>query len=388
MIVPVYQAEISHRRIRGRVTSLQQLFDAVGQIFATWISYGCYTAWNGSANSKEWRVPLGIQIIPALFLAAFVYMIPESPRWLCDHDQWEKGLYVLAKLHAHGDIHDPYVIAEYRLIEAQLRKEHQESRKTYLDLFKDWPNLRRIILVMAAQASTQMTGVSSIRYFSPQIFAQIGIKTSLTLLLTGVQAIIAFFGTSLCILIIENTGRRPLQIYGNLLMACTFAVNCALIKIFPPSSTSTAAHWTFVVMTWFFSFVFFVTSGPLSWALPVEFFNTALRSQGVAVGAMTSFAFNTMIGQVTPIAVSKIGWRYYLVFVITNVTNAIFFWAFLPETRGINLEDADELFETHPLFVPGSHWEPTSRVDDDAAQIARGEKHVDLPASDHHEIPE
>lgn len=385
MIVPVYQAEISHRSIRGRITSLQQLFDAVGQIFATWISYGCYSAWDDTADSREWRVPLGIQIIPALFLAAFVYMVPESPRWLCDHDQWEEGLLTLAKLHAHGDVHDPYVIAEFNLIETQIRQEHMEPRKTYLDLFKDWPNIRRIILVMAVQASTQMTGVSSIRYFSPQIFAQIGIKTSLTLLLTGVQAIIAFFGTSLCILVIDKTGRRPLQIYGNLLMSFTFAVNCALIKIFPPSSTSTAAHWTFVVMTWFFSFVFFVTSGPLSWALPVEFFNTALRSKGVAVGAMTSFAFNTMIGQVTPIAVASIGWRYYLVFVITNVTNAIFFWAFLPETKGINLEDTDELFYTSPLFVPGSKWEPTSHVDVDADKISRGEKQVNLPESVHRE---
>lgn len=374
MIVPIYQAEISHRRIRGRVTSLQQLFDAVGQIFATWISYGCYSAWDKKQNSAEWRVPLGIQIVPAILLATFVYMIPESPRWLCDHDQWEKGLTTLAQLHAHGDIHDPYVIAEYNLIEAQIRQEHTQKRKTYFDLFKGWPNIRRTILVMAAQASAQMTGVSAIRYFSPQIFAQIGIPTATTLLLTGVQAIISFFGTSVCIIVIDSIGRRPLQVVGNMLMACTFAVNCALIKVFPPTSTSTAAHWTFIVMTWFFSFIFFVTSGPLSWALPVEFFGTAMRSKGVAVGAMTSFAFNTMIGQVTPIAISSIGWRYYFIFIITNITNAIFFWTFLPETKALNLEDMDELFHNTPLFVPGTHWAPTSQVDADAEMIAVGEK--------------
>jgi sugar porter (SP) family MFS transporter len=386
MVVPIYQAEISHRRIRGRLTSLQQLFDAVGQIFATWISYGCYTAWDEKQSSAEWRVPLGIQIVPAIFLAAFVFMIPESPRWLCDHDQWEKGLATLAQLHAHGNIHDPYVIAEYNLIETQIRQEHTQKRKTYFDLFKGWPEVRRTLLVMAAQASTQMTGVSAIRYFSPQIFAQIGIPTSLTLLLTGVQSIIAFMGTSLCIWVIDSIGRRPLQIYGNILMACSFAVNCALIKVFPPTSTSSAAHWTFVAMTWVFSFIFFVTSGPLSWALPVEFFGTALRSKGVAVGAMTSFAFNTMVGQVTPIAISSIGWRYYLIFIITNITNAIFFWAFLPETKGLNLEDMDELFYNSPLFVPGTHWTPTSHVDADAEMIATGEKSYPEDAATYAEL--
>ena len=46
---------------------------------------------------------------------------------------------------------------------------------------------------------------------------------------------------------------------------------------------------------------------------------------------MVSFAFNTMIGQVTPIAMESIGWRFYLLFVVCNFTNALYFWAFQPE---------------------------------------------------------
>ncbi len=42
MIIPIYQAELSHRKIRGKITSLQQLFNAIGQIFATWIGCVCF----------------------------------------------------------------------------------------------------------------------------------------------------------------------------------------------------------------------------------------------------------------------------------------------------------------------------------------------------------
>jgi MFS family permease len=77
MIIPIYQAEIAHRRIRGKVTSLQQLFNAVGQIFASWIGYGCYQKWAGTGDSREWRIPLAVQIIPALFLGSLIYMFPE-----------------------------------------------------------------------------------------------------------------------------------------------------------------------------------------------------------------------------------------------------------------------------------------------------------------------
>jgi MFS family permease len=78
--IPIYQAELAHRKIRGKITSLQQLFNALGQIFATWIGYGCYMTWAGTGNSKEWRIPLACQIIPAIFLGALILQFPESPR--------------------------------------------------------------------------------------------------------------------------------------------------------------------------------------------------------------------------------------------------------------------------------------------------------------------
>jgi sugar porter (SP) family MFS transporter len=370
MIIPIYQAEISHRRIRGKITSLQQLFNALGQIFATWIGYGCWKTWDGVSDSREWRVPLACQIIPALFLGALIYIFPESPRWLCDRDRWDEGLRILAHLHAHDDTTDPYVIAEFNLIKAQIAEEHGQKKKTYIDLFRDWPNFRRTILTMSVQAGCQMTGISAIQYFSPQIFAQIGIPTGTTLMLSAVNAVIAFCGTTVCILIIDSVGRRPMEIYGAVVMCVAFAINCAIIKIFPATSSNNGAHWGFIVMTWVFNFVFFITSGPLSWAIPAELFGTALRLKGVSWGAMTSFAFNTMIGQVTPIAISSIGWKFYIIFVICNFGNAVFFWAFLPETKGLNLEDMDDLFYNSPTFIPSSKWQPASHIDDDAAKIA------------------
>ncbi|KAH8637778.1 hypothetical protein IG631_05548 [Alternaria alternata] len=366
MIIPIYQAEITHRRIRGKVTSLQQLFNAVGQIFASWTGYGCYLTWAGTGDSREWRIPLATALTTR-----------QSPRWLCDHDRADEGLRNLALLHAHGDISDPYVVAEFDLIQAQIQAEHLEKKKTYLDLVRDWPNLRRTMLACFIQAECQMTGVSAIQYFSPQIYAQIGISTSQSLLFNGVNAIIAFAGTSVCILAIDQVGRRPLEIYGAGLMCITFLVNAILIQQFPASATNNGAHWGFVALTWVFNFVFFITSGPLSWAIPAELFGTALRMKGVSVGAMTSFAFNTMIGQVTPIAISAIGWKYYIVFIVCNFVNGIVFWAFLPETKGLSLEDMDEMFYNSPTFVPGSKWVPHSHLDDDARRIANGEDYVD-----------
>lgn len=85
----------------------------IGAFIAGWIGYGTFSI----GGSKEWRIPLGIQIVPAVFLAALILFFPESPRWLIDHNRGEEGLRILAKLHSHGDTEDAWVRAEYSQIQ-------------------------------------------------------------------------------------------------------------------------------------------------------------------------------------------------------------------------------------------------------------------------------
>lgn len=107
-------------------------------------------------------------------------------------------------------------------------------------------------------------------------------------------------------------------------------------------------------MTWLFNISFSATCGPLSWIIPAEVFDTRTRSKGVSIATMTSFAFNTMIGQVTDIAIDRVGWRFYVVFVVCNFTNALFFYLVLPETKKRPLEEMNYLFTNAPWIVPGS----------------------------------
>lgn len=115
MIIPLYQAEIAHPSIRGRITALQQFMLGIGAFIAGWISYGCFHM----QGSGQWRVPLGIQILPAVVLGALILLFPESPRWLIDHGRGEEGLKTLARLHARGDVGDPWVKAEYAQVQVR-----------------------------------------------------------------------------------------------------------------------------------------------------------------------------------------------------------------------------------------------------------------------------
>lgn len=190
-----------------------------------------------------------------------------------------------------------------------------------------------------------------------------GISGADALRYQAINSVIALVAQFLCILFIDRFGRRLPLIFGNLGNMVTFIIAAILLALFPPESSNTSAHWGFIIMTWVYNFSFSSTCGPLSWIILAEVFDTRTRSKGVSIATMTSFAFNTMIGQVTPIAMTDIRYRFYFVFIICNFTNAIFFWAFLPETAKRPLEEMNYLFSNAPWFVPTMKKEDFLSVD-------------------------
>jgi hypothetical protein len=86
-------------------------------------------------DNNQWRVPLGVQIIPAGVLALLILLFPESPRWLIDHGKSDQALTTLARIHASGDEQDIWVLAEYEQIEAAIAHEHEIAAKGYRELF-------------------------------------------------------------------------------------------------------------------------------------------------------------------------------------------------------------------------------------------------------------
>ena len=134
-IVPVYQAEIAPKEIRGRVVSLQQWAITWGILIQYFIQYGASFADGGPNNPTQgtaaFRIPWGIQIIPAAILFVGMFFFPKSPRWLASKDRWEEAIKVLANLHGNGDVNHPKVLAEYQEIEEALRFEREEAKSDF-----------------------------------------------------------------------------------------------------------------------------------------------------------------------------------------------------------------------------------------------------------------
>jgi MFS family permease len=161
-VVPVYQAEIAPKNIRGRVVSLQQWAITWGILIQFYIQYGASFYDGGVKNPQQgtaaFRIPWGIQAIPGAILFAGLFFFPRSPRWLASKDRWEEALQVLAHLHGGGDLSHPKVLAEYKEIEDALNFEREQAETSFGALVK--PRiLKRVILGMSIQMWSQLCGM-------------------------------------------------------------------------------------------------------------------------------------------------------------------------------------------------------------------------------------
>lgn len=160
MMVPLYQSEISPVQIRGRIISLQQCFINLGILIAFWIQYGT-SHLNGQA---AWRIPIGLQMVPTIFLHVVFYFLPESPRWLALRDRQEDARRSLARLRANGDENNVGVLAELTEINASLRWEKQNPPPSYMQMLVGSHKRRTWLGIGVVSCRHLMNGVHHVQY--------------------------------------------------------------------------------------------------------------------------------------------------------------------------------------------------------------------------------
>lgn len=147
-LVLTFVLNIAPKEIRGRLISLQQLMITVGIMLAFWVNVGT----EKYDSEAQFRVPLGIQMAPALILFVGAFFLPYSPRWLMNKGREDEALDVLAALHGKGDKNHPGVIQEFQEIREQVEQDRRVSNVDYTELFNA-RNRRRLLLGILIQVS-------------------------------------------------------------------------------------------------------------------------------------------------------------------------------------------------------------------------------------------
>lgn len=216
-ITPVYVAEAAPPDVRGRITGLFQEFLVLGSTIAYWLNYGVERTL--PSNSTQWRVPLGVQIIPAGLLILGLIPLKESPRWLAEKERDEEALASLAFIRRQ-DINSEQVLRELSEIKASLQATHVNGHApTWKECLK--PDIRnRFLIIFGLMLCQQLTGTNSIGYYAPQIFQTVGLSgADSSLFATGIYGIVKLIFTAVSLLfIIDKVGRKWAHTAGGLWM--------------------------------------------------------------------------------------------------------------------------------------------------------------------------
>jgi len=301
-IVPVYQSEISPPHNRGKLACIEFTGNIVGYATSVWVDYFC----GFIKGDLSWRLPLLMQCVMGGLLGLGSLIIVESPRWLLDHDHDEEGIVVIANLYGGGDIHNPRAREEFRDIKMDVLLQRQEGERTYSEMFKRYG--RRVFIAMSAQALAQLNGINVISYYAPYVFERAGWVGHDAVLMAGINGITYVLSTIPPWYIVDRWGRRPILLSG----AIAMVVSLSLISYVMYLDISYTPKLV-VVLVVIYNAAFGYSWGPIPWLYPPEILPLKIRSKGASLSTATNWAFNWLVGEMTPILQDLITWRLYLV---------------------------------------------------------------------------
>ncbi|KAI7978243.1 hypothetical protein EIK77_003562 [Talaromyces pinophilus] len=375
-ITPVFVSENASPQHRGRIAGLFQEFLVIGSTFAYWLGYG--VSLHMPADTKQWRGPVAIQLIPGGLMFIGLFFLKESARWLMKQGHREKAIKSLAYIrNAPEDSEE--IQREIAEISAAIAEETALTEGVTWKECLEKSNRYRFFLAFCIMFWQQFSGTNSIGYYAPQIFQSIGISSSnSSLFATGIYGTVKVISTGIFLLIgIDRWGRKRSLMGGAAWMAVMMFILGSVLATHPPSLNSTVvskASIAMVTMIYLYVIGYSFSWGPTPWVYLGEIFPTRLRSYGVGLGASTQWLFNFVITQITPRAIHSIGWKTFIMFGVFCTSMGIFVTFFVKETKGCTLEDMDLVF--------GSITEEQRRADVESTLHKHESQHMERAADE------
>ncbi|USW56582.1 Putative major facilitator, sugar transporter, major facilitator superfamily [Septoria linicola] len=334
--IPTWVGESSDAHQRGSLIMIEGSAAIFGVMFVGWLEFGLYFA---RQSSVSFRFPIAFQALFPLIVMIMVPMLEESPRWLVGQDQFEEAKQVLSKLEDEPE--DSEFIAEQLLVIRQsLELKSQGSSGNPFAQTKN-RHLNRTLIAIGVNVLAQLSGVNVITFYSNTILEQrLGYSAVLSRIISSCLQTWQFLMATTAVFLIDRFGRRRLLITGAVLMCIA---NAGLAGLQSDTTNKTAAGCSlifyFLALAAFPIGLFLIPFMYSSEIAPLR-----IRAKVTAMSGCSNWLANFLVAEVTPIAFSSIEWKYYLVYVCTNLVSVVTFYLFLPETKNRTLEEIDAFF--------------------------------------------
>ena len=337
-VVPLYISEIAPSHIRGRLVTYYQLALTLGILIA-YLSNAALlnnaspadiasseTAVGNIFHGEVWRGMLGVGVIPAALFLFGLLLIPESPRWLLKNGRTQEAVAIISSITNES---------EETVSAAQSKITSHHDKGSYKELFA--PQMRRALLIgIFLPLFSQFSGINAIIYYGPSILSNAGISLSNSLISQIIFGLANMLFTLVAIWKVDSWGRRPLYIFGTAGATLTLVATGVCFYV-----GATSSIWLLVCVLGFLA-CFAFSIGPLKFVVASEIFPNAIRGRALAISIMVMWVADTIVGQLTPILLKRIGSAgTFWFFAFFCLVAFIVVYKLLPETKGKSLEQIE-----------------------------------------------
>ncbi|HLN20599.1 MAG TPA: sugar porter family MFS transporter [Bacteroidales bacterium] len=326
VVGPMYIAEISPARSRGRMTALFQ-FNVIFGILMAYISNYLLR----DAGAEPWRWMLGIAAVPAMLFFLFLFLVPESPRFLIKAGHEEKARMILERIESES------IDEEIEEIKLSVDQSGGTKEKLFSRIY-----FKPISIAFLVAMFNQFSGINAILYYAPRIFELSGLSSADSLFQSILIGILNGVSTIFGLILIDRAGRKKLLIIGSIGMSVCLGL---VAQTFYSQDFSQFGLLIYLLI--YISFFGFST-GAVIWVLIAEIFPNRVRGKGQSLGSFTHWFFAALITFLFPVIekISRAGvGSAFAFFSIMMIVQAIVVWKYFPETKGRTLEELGKSIE-------------------------------------------
>jgi sugar porter (SP) family MFS transporter len=334
---PVYVSELAPPRSRGTLIGLYQFALTAGIALADLCGYWL-------AGQHAWRLMFGLGAVPAALFLLLVLTLPESPRWLFAQNRPAEATSALSSFSDD---------AAARLLIDEIRS------ALAIPLERRWralwsPAVRASLLIAVGfTVLQQVTGINTIIYYGPQIFALAGIASNKNAIFaTLLVAVTNMLATVIALVLVDRVGRKPLLYVG----ACGMTASLLLLaySFHSPNAFKAAPGVVATICLIVYIACFAFSMGPIAWILASEVFPLRVRGRGIAAASLGSGASNFVVSLTFLSLVKAAGNSVtFLIYAAFCIITLLFIRFIVPETKGRELETiSSEANAISPRTVP------------------------------------
>lgn len=344
--VPLYIAEISPARLRGRLVSMFQLMITIG-VLTSYLSDLFFADEN---DISCWRPMFYVGVIPAMILLVGVYFVPETPRWLMSKGRIDESRKILSRIEPQESVG---IVIEQ--MEAEL-EENEKNISSWKELLKPW--LRTpLIIAIGIMFFQQFVGINTVIYYSPKIFLMAGFDGAVSAIWASVGVgVVNVLATIVSVYFVDRLGRRRLYFIGLSGVALSLiALSTSFIFV---NQLGETGKWLAIGLVFLYVTFYAISIGPLGWLIISEVFPQYVRGLGSSLGSLSVWTFNTIVSftffklvraLAMPGTELMVGGETtgnpagaFFFYSLIAVAGLVWGYFFVPETKGISLEKIEK----------------------------------------------